>query len=105
MVGDLGRRHNKMSTQHVSQFYRPLVGAVAATFFVRCFLVVRGREMTFVKVALVGGWFLIGAGVVGIAQLIRKKEFSWIGSVLAVVGVTILVAVIMLGLKQVGLIG
>jgi len=59
--------------------------------------------MNFLKVALVGGWFSVGAVVVGIAQLIRKKEFSWIGSVLGVVGVTILVAVIILGLEQAGL--
>ena len=60
--------------------------------------------MNVAKVAMVGGWFLIGAVGVGIVQAIRKKEFGWSGAVVGVVAVTMLVVVIMLGLKQVGLI-
>lgn len=60
--------------------------------------------MNVAKVAMVGGWFLIGAVGVGIVQLIRRREFGWIGSVVGVVGLAILVAGIILGLKQIGLI-
>jgi hypothetical protein len=86
----------QISEKKFSPFYRPLVVGVAFMVFFCGFLVLKGRDSSVAKLALVGGWFLIGAVAMALTQALGKKEFSWRGNFAGVVGIGMVVAGIML---------
>ena len=63
-----------------------------------------GREITLPKLAVIGGWFLFGAALTILLQVVRKKEFGWAMSFIGTTGFGLLVAFGMLLLKKAGLI-
>lgn len=65
---------------------------------------IKQRPIVTSKVLLIGAWFVIGAALVGLAQIISKQEFGWGGSFVGVLAGAFLVALLMLGLQKLGLI-
>jgi len=92
---------NKLTT---SPFFRPLTIVAGIMFVLYIRSAARGNLVTLQKFLLIGAWFLSGAVLISFVQVIRKKEFGWLGSFLGVVGLGLAIALLMLGLKKSGLI-
>ena len=92
---------NKLTT---SPFFRPLTITVGIMLFYYARETDRGNFVGLPKFLLIGAWFLSGAVIMSFAQIIRNKEFGWLASFLGVIGLGIAMALLMLGLKKLGLI-
>jgi len=87
-----------------SPFVRPLLIAAGVMVFYCVRRLGSGQGLALAQFLIVGACFLLGAVLTGFAQLVTKKQFNWVASFLAVLGLSLAVALLMLGLKKAGLI-
>jgi uncharacterized membrane protein HdeD (DUF308 family) len=92
------------ATAPPSPFLRPLVVAFGVMLFYCLRRVFLGQGVNAAQVAVIGAWFLIAAVLTAFASMLLKKEFNWTVASGSVLGLAMTVALLMLGLKQAGLI-
>lgn len=84
-----------MTPSKLSLFVRPTVVAAGFLGFFCAYVFVRRGHLSLEKLGLVGSWFFLGAAVVSVVQLVRRKESGWTVSVVGVAGVAVIAGVVL----------
>ena len=94
----------KMSDYKLLPSLRPLAIWIGVMVVYCVRLEMKAQEVTLQVFAMVGGFFLFGAALTILVQIVRKKEFGWTMSFVGTLGFGVLLAIVMLSLKKLGLI-